>query len=207
MVAESLVAATPLGDVHADILAAAHQRFLRFGYTKTTMAEIAADCDMSAANLYRYFANKQDIAAHLARRCLDSEVRQLAAVVQRADLSAAQRIEAFVLETLRTTHERSRDSPFINQMVEAIARERREVIDEHNHVRLTLLRQLLDQGDASGEFQVADSHRTAQAMLATMVLFDVPLFMQVYPLSELERLARLVSELLVKSLRNFATQA
>ena len=45
------------------IIDAAIRRFSEYGYNKTTMAEIAEDAAMSAANLYRYFKNKQDIAA------------------------------------------------------------------------------------------------------------------------------------------------
>ena len=45
-----------------DILDKAFLRFGRFGFGKTTMAEIAKDCDMSAGNLYRYFDNKKEIA-------------------------------------------------------------------------------------------------------------------------------------------------
>ena len=44
-----------------NILDAAKQRILHYGYAKTTMAEIAADCKMSAGNLYRYFPSKADI--------------------------------------------------------------------------------------------------------------------------------------------------
>ena len=54
-------------DPSARILAAAYARFQRFGFGKTTMAEIAGDCGMSAANLYRYFENKEDIGVHTAR--------------------------------------------------------------------------------------------------------------------------------------------
>ncbi|GAV21360.1 bacterial regulatory proteins, TetR family [Mariprofundus micogutta] len=36
------------------IVAAARQRFSHYGYGKTTMAEIASDCQMSVGNLYRF---------------------------------------------------------------------------------------------------------------------------------------------------------
>ena len=50
-------------DVRSQIIEAANARFKHYGYGKTTMAEIAADSGMSAANLYRYFKNKQEIIA------------------------------------------------------------------------------------------------------------------------------------------------
>ena len=57
------------GQIRTDILDAAEQRLRTYGYGKTTMAEIATDVGMSAANLYRYFENKLDIGAALAQRC------------------------------------------------------------------------------------------------------------------------------------------
>ena len=38
------------------------------------MAEIAQDCQMSAANLYRYFDNKQDIGAAISQLCLADKI-------------------------------------------------------------------------------------------------------------------------------------
>ena len=51
----------------AAITAAARSRFQRFGYAKTSMQEIAADCGMSAANLYRYYDGKLAIGLAVAR--------------------------------------------------------------------------------------------------------------------------------------------
>ncbi len=41
------------------IMEAAMARFSYYGFGKTTMAEIAKDCGMSAANIYRFFENKR----------------------------------------------------------------------------------------------------------------------------------------------------
>jgi AcrR family transcriptional regulator len=54
------------GDPGAAIAAVAHARFRRFGYAKTSMQEIADDCDMSVANLYRYYECKLAIGATVA---------------------------------------------------------------------------------------------------------------------------------------------
>ncbi len=43
------------------ILDAAHQRFLHYGYSKTTMNEIAGDLSMSKALLYYYFPDKSQL--------------------------------------------------------------------------------------------------------------------------------------------------
>ena len=52
----------------AAILTAAVGLFTRYGFAKTTISEIARDCGMSPANLYRYFRNKQAIGCAVAGR-------------------------------------------------------------------------------------------------------------------------------------------
>ena len=50
----------------ATIAAVARTHFQRFGYVKTSLQEIAADCGMSVANLYRYYDGKLAIGAAVA---------------------------------------------------------------------------------------------------------------------------------------------
>ena len=69
-------------DPREAILNAAAERILHYGYNKTTMSEIAADCGMSPGNIYRFFEAKIDIGEEMARkhfaaslaRCVDSKV-------------------------------------------------------------------------------------------------------------------------------------
>ena len=49
------------------ILAAAVNRFSNYGYNKTTMAEIAEDAGMSAANIYRYYKIKKKLLLHVQK--------------------------------------------------------------------------------------------------------------------------------------------
>ena len=74
--------ANPSEQVREQILDAAQQRFEVFGLGKTTMAEIAEDTGMSAANLYRYFENKQDIAGACACRCMNEGLDLLRATLR-----------------------------------------------------------------------------------------------------------------------------
>ena len=50
------------------ILEAAYQRFLHYGYSKTTMNEIAGDLSMSKALLYYYFPDKSQLYVDVMRK-------------------------------------------------------------------------------------------------------------------------------------------
>lgn len=57
----------PPDEIPENILHAARERSTMYSFNKTTMAEIAKDCDMSAANLYRFYENKLDINLDINR--------------------------------------------------------------------------------------------------------------------------------------------
>ena len=55
-------------DRHARILDAAERCFVRSGFHRTTMQDVAAEAGMSPGNLYRYFPSKDAMMAGLAER-------------------------------------------------------------------------------------------------------------------------------------------
>lgn len=181
------------------ILNAALLRFEQYGYSKTTMSEIAGDCDMSAANIYRYFENKLAIGAQLSTRCLAEERAALASVIADDD-AAAIRLERFVLASLEHTFSRWSQQPRINELVEVIARERPDVVNSHIEAKRGLLAQLIEDGIRRNEFAASDSSNTAHAVLAAITLFGVPLFMQLKPYEEFQALAKSVAELMLGGL-------
>ena len=44
--------------IREKIIDAAVERFLHYGYPKTTIAELAGDCAMSPGNIYRFFKGR-----------------------------------------------------------------------------------------------------------------------------------------------------
>src|ERR1700709_2399568 len=63
------------------ILEAAYQRFLHYGYSKTTMNEIAGDLSMSKALLYYYFPDKSQLYIAVMRRVANDYLSNLASKV------------------------------------------------------------------------------------------------------------------------------
>jgi TetR/AcrR family transcriptional repressor of mexJK operon len=64
-----MITVTDQQDIKKDkILEAAHDRFLHYGYSKTTMNEIARDLGMSKALLYYYFPDKSQLYVAIMRK-------------------------------------------------------------------------------------------------------------------------------------------
>ena len=187
-------------EVQERILDAARQRFQQFGYNKTTMAEIAEDCKMSAANLYRYFENKQAIGAQLATHCLNESIEKFRQVLANNNSSASERLTAFVWSVLQDTYDRWSKMPRINELVQMILTERQDVIQRFADGKRDLLVKLLVDANQSGEFDVADPSVTAEAILTAIKMFSVPIFMGMYPIETFERNANDVTQLMLRGL-------
>ena len=59
------------------ILEASYQRFLHYGYSKTTMNEIAGDLSMSKALLYYYFPDKSELYMAVMRKLAGDYLKRL----------------------------------------------------------------------------------------------------------------------------------
>ena len=72
------VAVTDQQDVKREkILEASYQRFLHYGYSKTTMNEIAGDLSLSKALLYYYFPDKSQLYVAVMRKLATDYLQSL----------------------------------------------------------------------------------------------------------------------------------
>ena len=186
------------------ILEAADARFRQFGFSKTTMAEIAADCDMSAANLYRYFPGKAEIGAAVAQHCLCDQVNDLRALVRADGLTAAEKIETFVTGSLGDVYEALEAEPRLSELIQFISRERADLVREHKFDAVgALVSEIISQGNASGEFDVADVVGAARTVVMATFAFHSPFLIMtgIFEREELASMARDTARLLVNGLK------
>lgn len=189
-----------LEDIREKILDAAERRFRSYGYGKTTMSEIAGDAGMSAANLYRYFENKQEIGAACADRCICTRLGQIKAAVRVPGQSAGQRLLSYVLTAFHSNLEMIEEQTKISELVEFVTSEHKELVQQKIEGRVSLLAEILAYGNETGEFEVDDVVLTARAVYASFSLFDVPMFAHLFPKAEFEALAEQVVTLILRGL-------
>jgi len=188
-------------DLRTQIVDAAAKRFSQYGYGKTTMVEIASDCDMSAANLYRYYKNKLDIGAAMASLFFNEEYLHLQKIVVRDNLSFAEKLEKFTLHSLHHCHQHFTTSPRIIELVEVMSVKKRCVCDEHQQNKMTLLKNMLEQAQQSHHYQVDDVEATATAIHMATLVFNMPMMMPHYSLAELEKRAITLCSMIVAGLK------
>ena len=186
--------------IRTAIIAAAEARFSEYGYTKTTLNEIAAEAGMSAANLYRFFENKLDIAAGVARRQLARREAALTAAVA-GEAAAVARLQAYILAALRFDRDLQDSAPHLARMLEKLLEERKELAAMHRKARQELLTRLVQSGMDNGEWAPGDAAQIAQTLRAAFILFETPMLHRQYPQAEIERLALQAVALLVNGLQ------
>lgn len=174
-------------DQQDKILDAAQQRFIQYGFKKTAMAEIAGDCDMSAANLYRYFANKRDIGVSVVRRFVEFSRQLSAQTLGDPQASEVEKLRRFVLETLRFNHKVFSEQIHLFELIQFISTEHPGMAKEHMGIKRDFLVQVLAQGVKSGAFKPINPELVGQTLFDGLIKFLVPYFLMLSPLP-LERL-------------------
>jgi AcrR family transcriptional regulator len=83
-----------------DILQAAAGLLATHGYHGMSMRDLARATSMSLANLYNYFASKEDVAHALQTRAFETLIASASDAVTRVD-GAGERLHAFILSHVR----------------------------------------------------------------------------------------------------------
>lgn len=146
------------------ILDAASRRFLHYGYGKTTMSEIAGDCNMSPGNLYRYFPSKLDIAEAFVRRLRAEHLEELRAAVAASGLSTAERLRAYFRTKLKLAYDRFHERPKAYELSQEILKERASFATEWEAAEARIIEEILDRGAAAGDLALAGRPRAARLL-------------------------------------------
>ena len=153
---------------------AAEALFRRLGYSKTAVADIAAELGMSPANVYRFFPSKNAIVEAICQRCL-SGVEEKAWAVARAKGPAGPRIERMILEILAYHKDNLLTEKGVSEMVLAAIEMSWDAIRAHKQVMHTVLEVILRDGIESGEFEPVEPRETAELIFRSLVAFTHPM--------------------------------
>lgn len=163
-----------LDETARQILNAASRRFLHYGYGKTTMSEIAQDCNMSTGNLYRYFPSKLDIAEMFVRVLRREQVASLREVLSKPDMGPAEKLRAFFLHKFKLAYDRFHDKPKAYELSQELLSARPKVGIEWENAEGRVLSEILIEGDEQGVFVVDDPARAAKIVQDAFYRFTSP---------------------------------
>ncbi len=158
------------------ILAEAERLFRVYGYSKTTVADIADACRMSPANVYRFFASKSDINNAICERIIAEDEEALVGIA-RLRLPASDRLRRLIIELNRRSMEAFIDQKKVHEMVIVALQERWTAIRAHVHRVSDLVATIIADGIAAGEFRSQDTKRAAECVTASMAVLRHPVML------------------------------
>jgi AcrR family transcriptional regulator len=143
------------------ILEAAERLFRHYGYNKTTVADIARELGMSPANVYRFFASKEQIHQAICGRMLAASL-ELNRSIAALPLGATERLRRCVLTQHKLTVETMLDEQDWH------------VIDKYIDQLHLIYADLIEEGIGTGEFARQDAASAARCFGAALVTLCHP---------------------------------
>ena len=161
------------------ILDAARQRFLYYGYKKTTIDEIAADAGVGKGTVYLHFEGKDEIMLTLVSLVKRNITEQMRAVA--ASLAAPEeKVRRVVLASICSVYDACTTTAHGNELVDELRLQIRnhpefhERFAQETEAQHEVLAGVLREGCAGGVFQVADPKKAAHLLMTAFSSFYPP---------------------------------
>ncbi len=163
----------PTEETRLQILEAAQNRFMQYGFQKTNVNEIAADCDMSPANLYRFFESKGDMGAAVVKRHIEN-TKKLKVLTTELEGTAQEKLVYFCHKTIEYNHNIFSNQIHLFELMEFISKKRKELPTEHVALKQACIREILELGQKTGEIGPGDPQQLAMLIFQALRGFVLP---------------------------------
>ncbi|MDP3293970.1 MAG: TetR family transcriptional regulator [Nevskia sp.] len=186
-------------DIRDRILSEAERLFRAFGYAKTTVADVAQACEMSPANVYRFFESKAAINEAITEVVL-ARMEAMSLGIARETRPAADRLKRLIMEGHRFACEQYLNESKVHEIVIKAMDEQWSVIDAHIERIRACFRLVIEDGVRSGEFVAYHVEESCQCVFNAVIPFCHPQIVAERFSQDRGRQAALMAEFLVASL-------
>lgn len=157
----STVQSAETADMATRILEAAEGQFRHYGYSKTTVADVAKELGMSPANIYRFFGSKSELLEGVCARLLHQSL-SIAQSIAALPVSAEERLRRYSMTLFEFTVATMLDERKVHDMVVAAIEQSWGVIDKHIDEIQAILTDIIAEGMEKGEFAKGDPAHAAR---------------------------------------------
>jgi AcrR family transcriptional regulator len=152
------------------IIEAARARFRHYGIAKTSMQEVARDAKVAVGTLYRYFENKDDLAAACADDFVAKHRREIDAALA-GEAPPDVRLREYILGRYRHCREVGTESRHAAELARAVIRLKPDRLAEESGMMRATITELIRQGVGVGQFECADADHDALVFLLSIAYF------------------------------------
>ena len=137
---------------------AALERFVRYGYHKTTVDEIARHAHVGKGTIYFYFKNKEDILQTLVDRELTKGFVEISKAIME-EPSFTQRLRKLIKISIEYFHQNDLISKVMAQDPDVVLSVIADKNREFQKLSVSGIKAILDEGNKRGEFREVDSEK------------------------------------------------
>ncbi len=164
--------------VRDQIVEAAHEYFAHYGYTKTTVSDLARQIGFSKAYIYRFFESKQAIGEAICASCVDGMFDQVREAVEQGG-SATDKLRRFAKTAAAARAELSSATPRLYEIALHASSENWAPAQAYTERLNQLLSSILKEGRESGEFERKTAlDETCRSIFYALLPFIDPVFLQ-----------------------------
>ncbi len=161
----------------AEICRHALDLFSHYGFQKTNIGDIAARCEMSPGNLYRFFKNKQAIGIAVVRGYFDLMETAMDMALMQAGDDPETRIRTFIETGIAHLVDELERTPKIVELAEFLCEDPDglAMLEEHIRWKRERVAREIRRGIQSGHLNGLDPEPTAAAVLNALKAFWMPM--------------------------------
>lgn len=148
------------------IVDCAIQVFVRNGYQKTRMSDIARACGISKGLLYHYVSCKEDVLYLVAHDQAEGTIKGFGALQEQCkEMSPTDALLEYIRFYYKVVHDTQDYQVFLNQLAALLPRADRRILFDADRFALEILQEILERGVKSREFEIEDLTITAHNIL------------------------------------------
>jgi AcrR family transcriptional regulator len=187
-------------DIRDQIVAAANEHFSQYGYSKTTVSDLAKAIGFSKAYIYKFFDSKQAIGEAICANCLAEIVAAVEQAINVEGLSPTERFRRLVKTVIATGVNLFFNDRKLYDIAAFAASESWPSTQAYDAQIKSFVSQIVREGREIGEFErKTPLDETVEAIHLALRSFVNPLLLQ-YNLDFVEEAPTLTSNLILRSL-------
>ncbi|KAF2394242.1 MULTISPECIES: TetR/AcrR family transcriptional regulator [Pseudomonas] len=187
-------------DIRDQIVAAANEHFSQYGYSKTTVSDLAKAIGFSKAYIYKFFDSKQAIGEAICANCLAEIVAAVEQAINVEGLSPTERFRRLVKTVIATGVNLFFNDRKLYDIAAFAAAESWPSTQAYDAQIKSFVSQIVREGREVGEFErKTPLDETVEAIHLALRPFVNPLLLQ-YNLDFVEEAPMLTSNLILRSL-------
>jgi AcrR family transcriptional regulator len=185
---------------HVQIIESAKEHFTKYGYKKTSVADLAKAIGVSSAYVYRFFESKQAIGEAICAMSLGKIISAMHEVAN-SDLSATNRLRKIYTTLLDKGLEIFFNERKLHEITVAAVEGRWCATTQYHETKYEVITKILQDGRASGEFErKTPLDEVVSAIVETLYPFSHPILLEQSEPEVLYQRAIAVSNLVLRSL-------